>query len=124
MNAGRAAGNAFKALDKAKQADVLAGRATLDVPKDPTLPPGCPRREWIGSGGGLRCDGCTETLASLRRFEDDPELELDVCKRCRYAACESCRVHHSRGTCYCKDSNFDFVYPPEAEREWYHTGYW
>ena len=54
----------------------------------------------------------------------DAELDVDVCERCRYTACEACAVHHSRG--YCKDANFGHAYPPEGseEREWYHRGCW
>ena len=85
------------------------------------------RREWLGSGGDT-CDGCGLTEERFRRLngydEDDEGEPFDICERCRYTACADCRVHHSRGTCYCKDSNFDFVYPPEVDREWYHRGYW
>ena len=110
----------------------------LGVPIDPSLPDGCPRREWLGSGG-VQCDGCgmsrdelwRNTWAGAEAEDDeeapsDAELDVDVCERCRYTACEACAVHHSRGTCYCKDANFGHAYPPEGceEREWYHRGYW
>ena len=127
MNGGEAAAGAFRALDAKEQADVLAGRRALGRPMDADLPEGCPRREWLGSGGDT-CDGCGLTEERFRRlngYDDDDEGEpFDICERCRYTACADCRVHHSRGTCYCKDSNFDFVYPPEVDREWYHRGYW
>tara|TARA_B110001452_G_scaffold263283_1_gene264502 strand:+ start:1431 stop:2108 length:678 start_codon:yes stop_codon:yes gene_type:complete len=138
MNNGSLAGGAFSTLEKRKQADVLAGREALDVPIDPSLPDGCPRREWLGSGG-MQCDGCgmsrnelwRNTWAGAEAAEDeeapsDAELEVDICERCRYTACEDCAVHHSRGTCFCKGANFGDAYPPEGseEREWYHRGYW
>ena len=132
-NGGAAVGSAFRDSPKHMQADVLAGRHVLGVPHDPTLPLACPRREWIGSGGSL-CDGCGQTRVQVAALEwgdeaeeinSDQEAELiETCSRCMYSACGECRVHHSRGTCFCKDSNFDFVYPPEDEREWYHRGYW
>ena len=62
--------------------------------------------------------------ASVAESEEVGE-PLEVCVRCEYTACGDCRVHHSKGTCFCKDSNFNFRYPADpAEREWYHTGYW
>ncbi len=51
---------------------------------------------------------------------------MDVCERCRYAACGDCQVHHSKGTCFCKNGNFGHAYPPagSGERAWYHGGRW
>jgi hypothetical protein len=137
MNDGKAAGDAFGAMTKRAQADVLSGRTALGKPLDPTLPNGCPRREWLGSDGAM-CDGCGASRAALWRqtwageeaAEDDAPpsdndaIEIDVCERCKYTACECCACHHSKGTCYCKDANFGHVYPPQSEREWYHGGYW
>lgn len=127
MNAGKAAGDAFMALDAKEQADILAGRRAIGRPIEPVLPEGCPRQEWLGSGGDM-CDGCGLTEERFRRlngYDEDEEGEpFDVCVRCLYTACADCLVHHSRGTCFCKDSNFDFTYPPEEDREWYHRGYW
>mmetsp|Transcript_67480 Transcript_67480/g.133811 ORF Transcript_67480/g.133811 Transcript_67480/m.133811 type:complete len:523 (-) Transcript_67480:14-1582(-) len=128
INGGKAAGDAFVSLEARDQADILAGRQALGSPIEPGLPEGCPRRELLGSGGGA-CDGCGQTEAQFRRlngYEDGDEGEpFDVCERCQYTACADCRCHHSRGTCYCKDSNFDFTYPVRQEdREWYHRGEW
>jgi hypothetical protein len=65
--------------------------------------------------GGTECDGC-------RVEAEEAEDGLEVCKRCQYAACGDCRVHHSRGTCFCKDFNFGHAYP--KKREWYMCGRW
>ena len=140
MNDGEAAGDAFAALDARAQADVLAGRRSVGpLPADPSLPEGCPRREWVGSGGAA-CDGCGQSREQLWREtwdgaeadedaeapSDDDAIEIDVCERCKYTACENCAVHESRGTCHCKDANFGRAYPPsgDPDREWYHTGKW
>lgn len=121
-NATPTAAASFKSLGPLEQADVLAGRTTLGEPVDPTLPPGCPRRDWLGSGGD-GCDGCGATAAQLRRLEEPIEA---VCSRCAYGVCGECAVHHSRGTCHCKDSNFGRIYPPpdSEHRMWYHGGRW
>ena len=65
--------------------------------------------------GGTHCDGC-------RADAEEAEDGLTVCERCRYAACGDCQVHHSRGTCFCKDANFGDAYP--KKREWYMSGRW
>ena len=65
--------------------------------------------------GGTHCDGC-------RADAEEAEDGLEVCERCRYAACGDCQVHHSRGTCFCKDANFGAAYP--KKREWYMCGRW
>ena len=67
MNEGEAAGDAFAALDARAQADVLAGRRSVGpLPADSSLPKGCPRREWVGSGGAA-CDGCGQSREELWR---------------------------------------------------------
>ena len=120
--------DAFNNLDTRAQADVLAGRYNLEktTPADPILPPGCNRRCYVGTRGKEMCDACFTSRKDLADFEGlyEDDIELDVCPRCRYAACENCQSHHSRGTCYCKDSNFGWDYPPHEEREWYQSGYW
>ena len=65
--------------------------------------------------GGTHCDGC-------RADAEEAEDGLEVCERCQYAACGDCQVHHSRGTCFCKDANFGVAYP--KKREWYMCGRW
>jgi hypothetical protein len=83
----------------------------------------------VGSGGS-ECDGCGNSLDRLRRLHETLGEQLidgalKVCTRCQYAVCGECVVHHSRGTCYCKDSNFNFLYPLDnQERAWYHHGLW
>jgi hypothetical protein len=72
-----------------------------------------PAREY--GSGGAHCDGCRESA-------EDAEDGLEVCERCQYAACGDCQVHHSRGTCFCKDANFGHAYP--KKREWYMSGRW
>ena len=122
---------AFTALSKKEQSDVLHGRMTLVVPVDLTLPEGCTNRNWIGSGGVEECDGCRCTLKQNDEEVDvegmsttEAHLKCDwkSCPRCKYAVCANCRSHMSRGTCYCKDSNFGHAYP--AEREYYQHGRW
>ena len=65
--------------------------------------------------GGTHCDGC-------RTDAEEADDGLTVCERCQYAACGDCQVHHSRGTCFCKDANFGDAYP--KKREWYMSGRW
>ena len=117
---------AFGKLSKPEQLDILQGRSKLNVTPDPGLPEGCTNRNWIGTGGIEECDGCCTTLkqsAILDGCEID-QLDWKICPRCQYAACENCTVHHSRGTCHCKDSNFGYAYPELSERQWYQHGKW
>jgi hypothetical protein len=116
-NSGKATSDAFEALTWQGKANVLAGRVKLDIPWDPTLPPACPGREWYGSGGSKRrCDGCNRQ--AKKKF-------MDTCTRCQYTICEDCCVHTARGTCFCKDRNFDMTYDPDpTKRGHYHHGRW
>ncbi|KAL4249339.1 MYND-type zinc finger protein samB [Abortiporus biennis] len=59
-----------------------------------------------------RCTGCNV------RFNGDYPC-ADECPECGYQACESCDVHHSKGTCYCQNHNFGRNYC-EMEPRWYH----
>jgi len=81
----------------------------VGAPLEPGLPPGCPRREWLGSGRGNypdTCDGCGLTEVDFRRLKVNGYEEgnvgepFDVCESCRYTACADCVIHHSKGTCY------------------------
>ena len=47
------------------------------------------------------------------------EVNMSNCLDCDYSACENCEVHHSRGTCYCKNSNFGHPYKSMGPA-WYH----
>ena len=80
----------------------------VGAPLEPGLPPGCPRREWLGSGRGNypdTCDGCGLTEVDFRRLkvngyeEGDVGEPFDVCEGCRYTACADCVIHLSKGTC-------------------------
>ncbi|KAJ7612725.1 hypothetical protein FB45DRAFT_1117295, partial [Roridomyces roridus] len=60
------------------------------------------------------CTGCNQ------RFGGRDEVEVDqLCPDCGYTTCESCSCHHSRGTCYCQDSNFGHPYCDRFP-QWYH----
>ncbi|KAI0630005.1 hypothetical protein C8Q77DRAFT_1139879 [Trametes polyzona] len=60
-----------------------------------------------------RCTGCNVKFTSDYPCEDE-------CPDCGYLACESCVCHHSKGTCYCPNSNFGRKYC-SMEPRWYHT---
>ncbi|KAI8986270.1 hypothetical protein BD414DRAFT_488178 [Trametes punicea] len=66
-----------------------------------------PKRPPLG-----QCTGCNAKVSESRR--------LAMCKDCGYQACGSCESHHSRGTCYCPNSNFGKKYC-QMEPRWYHT---
>ncbi|CAL1713518.1 unnamed protein product [Somion occarium] len=57
-----------------------------------------------GTGSATECSGCS------RRFDASDSRQGQVCKDCGYRACESCSVHHSRGTCRCYKANFGQPY--------------
>ncbi|KAH9932706.1 uncharacterized protein BXZ73DRAFT_46757 [Epithele typhae] len=63
-----------------------------------------PKRPPVG-----QCTGCGVKVRCLA-----------MCKDCGYQACDSCESHHSRGTCYCPNSNFGKKYCL-MEPRWYHT---
>ncbi len=68
----------------------------------------------------VQCDGCHAPKEDL-----DGE-DVEVCEDCGYAACSNCQCHHSRGTCYCLNSNFGNAYADmgndDGKSEWYHGG--
>ncbi|KAM5540863.1 hypothetical protein V8D89_005507 [Ganoderma adspersum] len=66
-----------------------------------------PKRPPVG-----QCTGCNAKVGEGRR--------LAMCKECGYQTCGSCESHHSRGTCYCPNSNFGKSYC-RMEPRWYHT---
>ena len=115
VNKGHRHGAAFAALAKNEQADILAGRRTLDL--DGPLPEGCAKRQWMGSQSG-GCDVCC--VVRIKTSDDAPGLDLTTCPRCKYAACANCRAPDT--TCYCKDSNFGVAYG--TDRKPWETGYW
>ncbi|KAF9025141.1 hypothetical protein BDZ89DRAFT_954052 [Hymenopellis radicata] len=59
------------------------------------------------------CTGCNV------RFDPEECDDQEECPDCSYIACESCGCHHSRGSCYCPNSNFGRKYC-EMEPQWYH----
>ncbi|KAJ7091340.1 hypothetical protein B0H15DRAFT_778494 [Mycena belliarum] len=60
-----------------------------------------------------RCTGCNV------KYDEEEYIAEDVCDDCGYTACESCVSHHSRGSCYCQNSNFGRPYCI-MEPRWYH----
>ncbi|KAK7012221.1 hypothetical protein R3P38DRAFT_1585417 [Favolaschia claudopus] len=58
------------------------------------------------------CTGC-----NVKYSRDD--MADDLCPDCGYSACESCVCHHSRGSCYCQNSNFGRPYCI-MNPQWYH----
>ncbi|RPD56120.1 hypothetical protein L226DRAFT_535900 [Lentinus tigrinus ALCF2SS1-7] len=66
-----------------------------------------PKRPPVG-----QCTGCNVRAGEGGR--------LAMCKDCGYQVCGSCESHHSRGTCYCPNSNFGKKYC-QMEPRWYHT---
>jgi hypothetical protein len=122
---------AYNLLDEQGKCDVIAERKNLEYPVDPSLPPGCPSKQYLGTGGTTECDGCCTSIVSIARMEGMSVEEvssnnmLRVCPRCHYASCENCTVHHSKGTCYCKESNYGHAYAENVEdRPWYQSGIW
>ena len=127
MNDGEKAGDAFAELSAKDQADVLSGRRIVSVWQTGSLPEGCPGSEWIGSGGA-KCDGCGNESARMVERNGVAVEEVDylrVCGRCRYTACAACLADDVKGTCFCKDANFEVEYSADpAEREPHQTGKW
>ena len=120
INRGTAVGEAFAKLSKREQADILKGRTTFSL--EPELPVGCPKRDWLGSGGDGGCDGCG--TMRFKVSDDAPSLDLDVCPRCKYARCAACREGGgAAATCFCKDSNMGVPYPA-GERRAHEGGHW
>ncbi|KII88509.1 hypothetical protein PLICRDRAFT_110179 [Plicaturopsis crispa FD-325 SS-3] len=58
------------------------------------------------------CTGCNVKFDHEYYADDD-------CPDCGYMACESCVSHHSRGSCYCQNSNFGRPYCI-MDPAWYH----
>jgi len=106
----RPAASSATKVRKPKAPEVWA-EATFPGPKQEEEP----GRE-MGSNGE-QCDWCGLTPA-------EGELGLRVCMRCHYSCCAECGAHQTRGTCYCKDSNFGEPYPPGAARRRHMTGSW
>ncbi|KAJ7043581.1 hypothetical protein C8F04DRAFT_1366508 [Mycena alexandri] len=59
------------------------------------------------------CTGCNV------KYDRDEYAAEDLCADCGYTACESCVSHHSRGSCYCLESNFGRRYC-NMTPQWYH----
>ena len=124
INNGKAFSNAFKKLSIEDQAKVMIGTKKIYISneiKDNEL-----KEQYTGSSG-KRCDGCHWSRKDFEDENDSDDLgwEFSVCPRCKYTCCESCEVHHSKGTCYCKNSNFGHPYHQDInQRNWYQGGYW
>lgn len=82
------------------------------------LPDGCPGPSWLGHGGA-KCD-------PGGGWEDGEDEDLEVCSRWQYNCSEMGRCSTGRGTCFCKDTNFETLEYDEnpKERAWYHHGTW
>ncbi|CAL1717345.1 unnamed protein product [Somion occarium] len=60
-----------------------------------------------------KCTGCGV------KFSEDYSIS-EECPDCGYQACECCVSHHSRGTCYCPNTNFGRHYC-QMDPAWYHA---
>eukprot|EP00928_Gymnodinium_smaydae_P086746 TRINITY_DN71183_c0_g1_i1.p1 TRINITY_DN71183_c0_g1~~TRINITY_DN71183_c0_g1_i1.p1 ORF type:complete len:419 (-),score=87.65 TRINITY_DN71183_c0_g1_i1:53-1174(-) len=67
--------------------------------------------------GGEQCDWCG-------LVPDEGRDALKICGRCRYSVCDECAPHQTKGTCFCKDSNFGQAYPRGAKRKSFMRGSW
>jgi len=95
--------------------------APAEAAKPPEGAPAVATKEEAAGGemgsNGEQCDWCGLTPG-------EGEGELKVCKRCHYTCCGECGSNQTKGTCYCKDSNFGEAYPKGAARKRYMTGLW
>jgi len=70
-----------------------------------------------------KCTGCGIKFAKDDYDEDEDEklYAEEACDDCGYMACESCACSHSRGSCYCQNSNFGTPYCTRVPA-YYHGG--
>eukprot|EP01006_Ploeotia_vitrea_P063015 TRINITY_DN84803_c0_g1_i1.p1 TRINITY_DN84803_c0_g1~~TRINITY_DN84803_c0_g1_i1.p1 ORF type:complete len:186 (-),score=2.26 TRINITY_DN84803_c0_g1_i1:169-699(-) len=114
INKGSEYSHQFTALTKTEQREVLEGKK--EVMSEENQQAAFIKEHYMGTDG-KRCDGC----------KAGRDAGLNVCPRCKYGACFMCQSHHSRGTCYCADSNFGMSYDEinqDGPRKWYNGGYW
>ena len=140
FNKGAAYRAKFVELSVEKQANILLGNLSLDMINiDNNIREKEILEKYTGTNGE-ECDGCQ--LQYKEYLEDvwigdphDPntidkrpkekEWLVKICKRCKYGVCENCEHDKQRGTCFCKDSNFNQDYNKDLDqRHWYQRGFW
>eukprot|EP01083_Nonionella_stella_P040833 110706_1 len=120
-NSGKAYHACFIQLSIEDQRDVLLKKKQLWLHQDHQLR----LLEFVSQNTGSfgkKCDGCHEKNHWLPD-EYGEDARMDICPDCGYGVCDSCAEHCTRGTCFCKDSNFGEEYDSDpGKREWYQVG--
>eukprot|EP01084_Bolivina_argentea_P152752 266395_1 len=119
FNNGKLYNDTFSHLSVEDQRDVLLDKKQIVISEDARLMELV--QQHTGSNGE-KCDSCYVIFETENDWDECAELDR-ICEFCKYTVCDNCCVHHSRGKCFCKDSNFGYDYDSNPnDRELYQYG--